>query len=168
MIFWLMGISGSGKTTLGLKLKSFFEENHVKAYMIDGDEVRSFFDNDLGYSKEERMLNVKRIILAASLLEKNGITTIVCNISPFEDLRQFCKRKIRNYRQIYLKKSIRESMQSDVKNIYGEHHGKTPLVGVDIVFEEPAHSDLIIDVDKRSLDESFSDLLAFVKGSISK
>lgn len=161
-----MGISGSGKSTLGVKLYSFLKENHVATYLIDGDEVRNFFNNDLGYTKEDRIENIKRIILSAYLLDKNNIVTIVCNISPFEELRLFCRGKINNYKQIYLRKNLKESMQKDVKKMYVKNYGKTSLVGVEITFEEPAVSDLRIDVDKLSVNESFEKLIHFVKQNI--
>ena len=70
MIFWLIGISGSGKTTLGKMLSKYLNINNITNIVIDGDEVRNTFDNDLGYTKEERVQNIKRILLAAYFLEK--------------------------------------------------------------------------------------------------
>ena len=92
MVVWLIGISGAGKSTLGVKLKRYYESNNVKTFLLDGDIVRDFYDNDLGYSREDRIANIKRIMLSAYVLEQNGIVPIVCNISPFEHLRCFCRK----------------------------------------------------------------------------
>ena len=106
MVIWLLGISGAGKSTLGNLLKQYFDRNAVKSFILDGDSVRNFFDNDLGFSVDERRQNIKRILLAAQALEQSGVIPIVCNISPFEDLRQFAREKFNDYVQIYLQKSI--------------------------------------------------------------
>ena len=102
MVIWLLGISGAGKSTLGNLLKKYFDRKAVKSFILDGDSVRNFFDNDLDFSADERRQNIKRILLAAHALEQSGVIPIVCNISPFEDLRQFAREKFNDYVQIYL------------------------------------------------------------------
>ena len=162
-VIWLIGVSGSGKTTLGTGLKKHFEESGKRCYIIDGDLVRRFFDNDLGYSREERVANIKRILLAAHMLDKAGVATIVCNISPCEELREFARRKIGGYSEIYLKKGVAASRADDVKGMYRENLGKTEIVGIDIEFDEPKGSDLVVDVDKESEAESLQRIIEFVQ-----
>lgn len=163
MVIWLIGISGSGKTTLGTGLKRHFEDSGRRCYMIDGDQVRGFYDNDLGYSREDRVANIKRILLSAHVLDEAGVAAIVCNISPFEELRAFARRKIAGYSEIYLKKSVSASRASDVKGIYSDHLGKTEIVGIDLAFEEPSGSHLVIDVDNEGEDESLRRIIEFVE-----
>jgi adenylylsulfate kinase len=163
MLIWLLGISGAGKTTIGLKLKDYFEKQNKKCYMLDGDEVRGLFENDLGYTKADREANIKRIILAAYVLDKCGVYAIVCNISPFEHLRQLCRRKIAGYNEIYLRKNLNTSMKTDVKKMYTENVGKTAVIGVDIAFEEPARSDLVVDVDNETVEESYAKIVAYIE-----
>lgn len=163
MIIWLFGISGAGKTTLGLKLKSYFEEQGKNVYMLDGDIVRDFYENDLGFSKEDRIANIKRIMLSAHVLSESNVVTIVCNIFPFEFLREFARRKYSNYNQIYLKKDIEISKQDDVKGVYKDHVGKTAVVGVDLEFDEPVQNDLVVEVDHETEEESFNKILKFLR-----
>lgn len=163
MIIWLFGISGAGKTTLGLKLKEYFEKNDKKVYMIDGDIVRDFYENDLGFSKEDRVANIKRILLSAHVLSENNVIAIVCNIFPFEFLREFARRKFNDYNQIYLKKDIEISRKDDVKGIYQDNVGKTAVVGVDLEFDEPACNELVVEVDNETEEESFAKILGFLK-----
>ena len=118
MIVWLIGIAGAGKTTLGIRLEDYLKSQDKKCYRIDGDVIRKFFDNDLGYTYEERVQNIKRIILAGYILEQNGIIPIICNISPFEKLREFARKKFDGYNEIYLRKSIENSRKNDVKGLY--------------------------------------------------
>ena len=168
MIVWLIGISGAGKTTLGGRLEEYLKSRNKKCYLIDGDVIRKFFDNDLGYTYEERVQNIKRIILAGYILEQNGIIAIICNISPFEKLREFARRKFDSYNEIYLRKSIEDSRKSDVKGLYRNNLGKTNLVGIDIPFEEPQNSDLVIDVDKLEISESIDKIISFLKEKYQK
>ena len=163
MILWLMGISGAGKTTIGRRLKQYLDQEQIKNYLLDGDEVRDLFDRDLGYSDQEREANIKRIILGAYLLDKNDIVGIVCNISPLEHLRALARRKISGYHGIYLKKDLRTSMERDVKGVYQANMGKTQLVGIDVAFEEPQHPDLVLEVDRMSEDETYQAVLDYWK-----
>lgn len=155
MVLWLLGISGAGKSTLGNKLKEYCDQLGKHSWIIDGDLIRDFFDNDLGFEREDRVQNIKRIMLAAHVLSENGVVAIVCNISPFEELRQFARKKIKNYHQIYLKKNLETSCRDDVKEMYKNHLGKTPVVGVDLEFDEPQNSDLVLDIENESVDQSF-------------
>ena len=145
MIIWLMGISGAGKSTLANRLLADLNYKN-QVYLLDGDEVRSFFDNDLGYSRLDREQNVKRIIFAAATLEKNDIIVIVANISPFENLRQLCRSKFDNYVEIFLNRKIENAQKSDVKGVYAKAAG-SQTVGQSIPFEQPLKSDLEIDTD---------------------
>lgn len=163
MILWLIGISGAGKTTIGRRLESYFREHGRQYYLLDGDEVRDLFDNDLGYSCADREANIKRIILGAYLLDKNDIVGIICNISPFEHLRKLARTKIVGYNEIFLKRHIQHSIQNDVKEMYKNNLGKTPIVGRDMVFEEPEHSDLVLDTDNLTEDETFQHIVNFVE-----
>ncbi len=163
MVLWLLGISGAGKSTLGNKLKEHCDQLQKKSWIIDGDSIRDFFDNDLGFEREDRVQNIKRIMLAAHVLSKSGVIAIVCNISPFEELRQFARKKLKNYQQIYLKKNLDDSRRDDVKDVYKNHVGKTPVVGMDLQFDEPQDSDLVLDVDNETVDESFQKIKAHLK-----
>lgn len=163
MILWLMGISGAGKTTIGRRLERHFNEKGIKNYLLDGDEVRDLFDRDLGYSNTDREANVKRIILGAYLLDRNDIVGIICNISPLERLRVLARKKIAGYNEIYLKKNLRASMDSDVKGVYRKNVGKTQLVGLDTAFDEPQHPDLVLAVDEMTEEETFQAVLKYIE-----
>jgi len=158
MVIWLLGISGSGKTTITQELKKHFDKDGVKSFIIDGDIVRDFYDNDLGYSKEDRVANIKRIMLSAYLLEQNGIIPIVANISPFEFLREFAREKFNNYFEVYLKRELKE-----IKNKDFVYKDSTDVVGVDMVFDEPTKPSLTLDTGVFSLDECVSKIIKEIK-----
>jgi adenylylsulfate kinase len=168
MVIWLIGISGAGKTTLGIRIEAYLRSQNKNCYIIDGDDIRKLFDNDLGYTRGERAQNIKRIILAGYVLEQNGVVPIICNISPIEELRKLARRKLDDYNEIYLNKSIEKSRMNDAKELYRDNIGKTKLVGIDIPFEEPQNSDLIIEVDKMGISESMDKIISFLKEKYQK
>lgn len=162
MIIWLIGISGAGKTTIGRKLETYLNKIGKKCYLLDGDEVRDLFDRDLGYSDADREANIKRIILGAYLLDRNDIIGIICNIGPLECLRQLARRKIAGYNEIYLKKDLQSSIKNDVKGVYQANMGKTQIVGIDATFDEPQTPDLVLEVDKMTVEESYQAVLDYI------
>lgn len=162
MVIWLVGISGAGKTTLGRKLEQFYSGKGFKTYLLDGDEVRSLFKDDLGYTDADREANIKRIILGAYLLDKNDIIGIICNISPFQHLRDLARQIIKEYNEIYLDKDIRVSMKNDVKGVYKENVGKTDIVGFGQRFDEPLNCDLHIKVDEMTEEESYEMIKRYI------
>ncbi len=168
MILWLIGISGAGKTTIGKKLETHFKELNKKCYLLDGDEVRDLFDRDLGYTDAEREANIKRIILGAYLLDRNDIIGIICNISPLEHLRQLARRKIGGYNEIYLKKDLNTSVKNDVKGMYQKNMGRTQIVGIDTVFDTPLSPDLVLEVDKMSVEQTYQAVLDYVADKYGK
>lgn len=165
MVIWLIGISGSGKTTLGKKLHDYFLSKHIPSFIIDGDLVRNFFDNDLSYSKEDRVSNIKRILLAASILEQNNIIPIVCNISPFEHLRDFARSKLNDYHEIYLKKNINVAKKTDIKGMYKDNIDKTKIVGFDMDFENPQKCNLILNIDDETEEISFKNIIKYIQNT---
>lgn len=164
MVIWLIGISGAGKSTLGAGLKNYFDKQNIAAALIDGDIVREFFEQDLGYSVNDRKQNIKRIIFAAHMLEEQGVVPIVCNISPFEELRDFAARKLQDYVQVFLKKNPIVASQNDVKGVYKDKLPNTPLVGFDIEFEEPIDSAVELCVDNQTVEESLTEILEYLAG----
>ena len=166
MVIWLLGISGAGKSTLANKLKTYLESRDISSFLLDGDVVRDFFDNDLGFTPEEREQNIKRIMLASHVLEKSGTIAIVANISPFEKLRKLARLKFDDYVQIHLDKNIEVAQKSDVKGVYQNNQASQNLVGVDIAFEPPEFSDLVIDVDNESVETSIARIIALISERI--
>lgn len=164
MVIWLLGLSGSGKTTLGRKLQSYLEDISIPNYMIEAEDARSFFGNDLGYALKDRKTSLKRILYGAHVLSKAGMFTIVCCIGPFEDVRKFAREKLLDYKEVYLKCGIDECIRRDPNGVYKKNVGKTDIIGLEIEFDAPKTPDLILDTKIESEKESFEKLLEFFHG----
>lgn len=173
-VIWLTGIAGSGKTTLGKKLYEYLKETSGAANVefIDGDLTRQFFDDDLGYSRKDRIFNIKRIVFASMLLARNGVAVIVSNIAPYYEVRDFIRKHLPSYYQIYVKASLEKCKRADIKKLYkNAEDGKIKnVIGVDDVYEEPRRPDLVVHTDKESAEKSFARIVDFLnqKGRIVK
>lgn len=164
-IIWLTGISGAGKTTLGLALKEKFKNRYGSIEFLDGEAIRRFFGNDLGFSRKERILNVKRIAFAAMLVAENGTNVIVANIAPYYEVRDFIRKNLKNYIQIYLKVSVEEAIRRDVKGHYKAYReGRLKdIIGLDDGYDVPRNPDLVIDTERETVEESLSRILNYLK-----
>lgn len=167
-VIWLTGISGSGKTTIGTRLVEYFKQSNKKVVFLDGDQVRTFFEGDLGYTKEDRVLNVKRIAFAAHLLAENGVHVIVSNIAPYFEVRDFIRTKLGDkYIQIFLDADLKTVRKRDVKGLYANflNNKIDNLIGEDDKYETPRNPSLIIKTGNESVEISVHKILSFL-GSI--
>lgn len=156
-VIWLTGISGAGKSTLAHRLLLEFQKREIPVEILDGDEIRAFFESDLGYTRKERMLNVRRIAFAAHLLSKHGVNVIVANIAPYYEVRDFIRRKIPNYFQVYVEASDEVVKKRDVKGFYKKVANglMSNMVGQDDVYDIPRRPDIVVRTDRQSIEESF-------------
>lgn len=150
-VIWLTGVSGSGKSTLALLLCDALRPNRSVA-LLDGDSVRDFFEGDLGYTRAERIANVRRITFAAKLLAEHGTTVVVANIAPYYEVRDFIRRKIPHYIQVFLDASVEMVKARDVKRLYAHRQAEqvTDVIGIDEVYDRPRNPDLTINTDTTS------------------
>ncbi|OGV55854.1 MAG: adenylyl-sulfate kinase [Lentisphaerae bacterium GWF2_44_16] len=164
-VIWFTGISGSGKTTVAMETAKEFKSRNIPFEYLDGDIVRNFFEGDLGYSRKERILNVRRIAFAAELLAEHGINVLVANIAPYYEVRDFIRRKIPNYIQIFLDASLEKVMERDVKGHYKKFKAGTmsSLIGVDDDYERPRNPDLTLHTDKETVVETTEKVIKFLK-----
>ena len=169
-VIWLTGLSGSGKSTIGLALeKRLFQENFV-AQLLDGDNIRSGINKNLGFSEEDRKENIRRIAEIAKLYLSTGIITINSFISPTEETRNIAKEIVGegDFLEIYINAPMATCESRDVKGLYkkaraGEIQGFT---GVNQAYEEPENPALELRTDLLSVDEAVDILFTFLKKHI--
>jgi adenylylsulfate kinase len=169
-VIWLTGLSGSGKSTIGLALeKRLFQENFV-AQLLDGDNIRSGINKNLGFSEEDRKENIRRIAEIAKLYLSSGIITINSFISPTAETRNIAKEIVgdADFLEIYINAPMATCESRDVKGLYkkaraGEIQGFT---GVNQVYEEPENPALELRTDLLGVDEAVDKLFTFLKKHI--
>ena len=142
-VYWLTGLSGAGKTTVGRLLYGKLREKSAGVVFLDGDSLREAFGDDLGYSHEDRHRCAMRYARICRMLSGQGLDVVCCTISMFEDVRQWNREHIENYREVYLRVSDEVLSRRNQKGLYAS--SKKELVGFGVEMEEPEHPDLIID-----------------------
>jgi adenylyl-sulfate kinase len=160
-VIWFTGVSGAGKTTLSRMLRDKLSEQFSSVVILDGDEVRAFFERDLGMSREHREINVRRIAFTAEMLSRVGTTVIVANIAPYFNVRDFIRRKVDNYFQVYVRTTLDTVRERDVKGLYRKFdNGEiTNMIGLDDPYQEPRNPDVVVDSSCESAEESLRRIL---------
>jgi adenylylsulfate kinase len=164
---WFTGLSGAGKSTVAEMLFHEFQARGMKTEILDGDVVRQNLSKGLGFSKEDRDLNILRIGFVAGLLTRNGVATICCPISPYREARDAVRAQIGDFVEIYVHATVEEiAAHRDPKGLYkkalaGEITGFT---GVDDPYEAPEHPELVLN----TLEETPQESLQFVLTTLVK
>lgn len=159
---WFTGLSGSGKSTLSEVIEQRLKTRGRNVEILDGDIVRTHLSKGLGFSKEDRDTNIKRIAFVCGLLTRNDVACISAAISPYRETRAWARNHIGNFVEVYVKCPIDVCRQRDVKGLYKlADEGKIKgFTGVDDPYEEPEHPELIVETDKETVDESVARIFA--------
>ena len=159
---WFTGLSGSGKSTLSEALTRHFLAQGRNVEVLDGDEVRTHLSKGLGFSREDRDTNIKRIAYVCKLLTRNGVLCISAAIAPYREARGWAREEIGNFVEIYVKCPLEVCRERDVKGLYKlVDEGKIQhFTGVDDPYEEPENPDLVVETHKQTIEESVASILA--------
>jgi len=159
---WFTGLSGSGKSTIAEMLYHELRARGLRVEILDGDVVRQNLSKGLGFSKEDRDTNIRRIGFVAELLTRNGVATICCPISPYKEIRDEVRAQIGAFVEVYVYATLEELANNrDPKGLYkkamaGEITGFT---GVDDPYEPPEHPELVLDTMVETPAESLANVL---------
>ncbi|HYA35680.1 MAG TPA: adenylyl-sulfate kinase [Candidatus Binataceae bacterium] len=158
---WFTGMSGAGKSTLANLVADELRKRGHRVELLDGDEVRTHLSKGLGFSKEDRDTNIRRIGYVCKLLSRNGVVAISAAISPYRDVRDELRREHDKFFEVYVRCPLDALVERDVKGLYkkalaGEIKNFT---GVSDPYEEPLNPELVIESHRESVDESVSKLL---------
>jgi adenylylsulfate kinase len=162
---WLTGLPASGKSTLAQALQERFREVKHNVEVLDGDAIRRTISNDLGFSREDRDENVRRIGNIAGLLASNGVTVIVAAVSPYRAARDLNRHDIENYLEVYCRCPLEVAETRDPKGIYRRARAGElrHVTGIDDPYEEPLHPEVIVDTDKETVIESLENIWAALR-----
>jgi adenylylsulfate kinase len=155
-VIWFTGLSGSGKTTIAHNVEEKLIESGVPVEILDGDVVRENLSKGLGFSKEDRDVNIRRIAFVAHLLQRNGVFVITAAISPYRAIREEARAMIKDFIEVYAEAPLEVCEQRDVKGLYakaraGEIKGFT---GVDDPYEPPPGPEVTCKTDRETIEES--------------
>ena len=159
---WFTGMSGAGKTTLATAVEEILRDRGLKVELLDGDVVRTNLSKGLGFSKEDRDTNIKRIGFVCKLLTRNGVVAIGSAISQYREVRDFLRQDIGHFVEVYCKCPMEVLIERDVKGLYkkalaGEIENFT---GVSDPYEEPLNAEVVVSTDTETRQESVGKILA--------
>jgi len=164
---YLVGLSGSGKTTIARALEQRLLETHTgnSVTMLDADEIRTHLSKGLGFSREDRSANIRRIGYVAKTIVKHAGVCLVANIAPYEEDRAFNRAaisKVGRYIEVFVDTPLGVCEHRDVKGLYAKaRSGQIQnMTGIQDAFERPQHADLVIDTSVSSLSECVDTILA--------
>lgn len=154
-VVWLTGLSGAGKSTLADALVPRLRAAGKRVELLDGDVVRTHLSRGLGFSREDRDLNVARIAFVAHLLARNGVFVVVAAISPFRSARDAARATIGDFVEVHVAPPLEACIERDVKGLYKKAlAGEIPqFTGVNDPYEAPLAPELAIDTSRATVDE---------------
>ncbi len=172
VMIWFTGLSGSGKSTVAIALERELHKRGLLCRILDGDNIRSGINNNLGFTEADRVENIRRIAEVSKLFIDTGIITIAAFISPNNDIREMAAHIIGpdDFLEVYVSTPIEECERRDVKGLYAKaRKGEIKnFTGVSAPFEAPVHPALTLDTSVLSLEESVNKLLELILPRIQK
>lgn len=163
---WFTGLSGAGKTTLAHAVEKELLARGRHIEILDGDVVRTHLSKGLGFSKEDRDTNIRRIGFVCHLLTRNHAGVISAAISPYRSIRDEVRSQIgENFIEAYVKCSLDACIQRDVKGLYAKALAGEikEFTGVSDPYEEPLNPELVLETDKESLEECTARIIAYLE-----
>ena len=163
---WFTGLSGSGKSTITTHLVKELRRRGSKLEVLDGDVVRENLSKGLGFSKEDRDTNIRRIAFVANLLSRNGVPVITAAISPYRELRDEARQQMDGrFIEAYVKASVEECERRDVKGLYAKARAGEikEFTGVSDPYEPPENPELVLETEEQTPEESAGQIIAYLE-----
>ena len=166
MMIWFTGLSGSGKSTIAIALERELQRRRLLCRILDGDNIRSGINSNLGFSPEDRVENIRRIAEVGKLFVDTGIITLAAFISPTNELRRMAARIIgeQDFYEVYVSTPLEECERRDVKGLYAKaRRGEIrDFTGISAPFEVPEHPALSLDTSQLTVEESVDRILKLI------
>jgi adenylylsulfate kinase len=165
VVVWFTGFSGAGKSTIAEALTEKLRFEGYQLEVLDGDEIRENLTKDLGFSKEDRDTNIRRIGFVAKLLARNGVIVLVPVISPYRAIREEMRANIDNFLEVFVNAPISVCEERDVKGLYKQvRAGKIKqFTGIDDPYEPPTNPEVECRTDLEDVSESVTKILTQLK-----
>lgn len=159
---WFTGLSGAGKTTITDALTAKLRDRGAKLEVLDGDIVRTNLTKGLGFSKEDRDENVRRIGFVSNLLTRHGVIVLVSAISPYRNIRDEVRERIGDFMEVYVSAPVEVCEQRDVKGLYAKARSGEikQFTGISDPYEAPLNPEINCETHKETLEESVGKVIA--------
>jgi adenylyl-sulfate kinase len=169
LCFWLTGLSGSGKSTVGRLAAGRLRDLGYSVEVLDGDDVRQNLSAGLGFSREDRTENARRLAWVSDLLSRNGVVTFVAAVSPYRAARDEARARMGGrFVEVYVRASVEECERRDVKGLYERARAGEikAFTGVSDPYEEPLDPELTLETESESCEESAAKLVEYVEARL--
>jgi adenylylsulfate kinase len=163
---WFTGLSGSGKTTITELVVDELQARGSAIEVLDGDVVRQHLSKGLGFSKEDRDTNIRRVAFVADLLSRNGVPVITAAISPYREIRDEARAQMDGrFIEAYVKASVEECERRDVKGLYAKARSGEikEFTGVSDPYEPPENPDVVLETEDETPEESAQRIIAYLE-----
>jgi adenylylsulfate kinase len=156
VVIWFTGLSGSGKSTIAHVVEEALVDAGIPVEMLDGDIVRENLSKGLGFSKQDRDINIRRIAFVAHLLQRNGVFVITAAISPYRSIRDEARAMIKDFVEVFADAPLDVCEERDVKGLYAKARAGEikEFTGIDDPYEPPANPEVVCRTDRESVEES--------------
>jgi adenylyl-sulfate kinase len=164
---WFTGFSGSGKSTIANIVVDELRRRGRRVELLDGDEVREHLSKGLGFSKEDRDINIRRIGWVAKVLSRNGVIAVTAAISPYRALREEMRAQIDGFVEVHVATTLEECEARDVKGLYAKARaGEIPeFTGVSDPYEPPENPEVRLVTAGKTPEESAAELVSWLEMS---
>lgn len=164
-VLWFTGLSGAGKTTIAQALLPKLLERGIRIERLDGDVIRQSLTKDLGFSKEDRDLNIERVTFVAKLLSRNNVGVVAAFMSPYGETRDYVRNEVINYIEVFVDAPVEVCEERDVKGLYAKFRAGEiqNLNGLDLPYDEPVTPDIHIRTHEETVEESVTKVIAWLE-----
>ncbi|MCF7835517.1 MAG: adenylyl-sulfate kinase [Candidatus Marinimicrobia bacterium] len=163
-VLWFTGLSGAGKTTIARNVLGYLRACNVDCEWLDGDNVREYLSQDLGFSKKDRDENIRRVSFVANLLSKHGVIVLASFISPYRSHREMIRKNSNNFIEVFVKTPLEICEKRDVKGLYKKaRKGEIEFfTGVSDRYEKPKNPDIVLETDKMNVPRCTREIISFL------
>lgn len=150
-VYFFTGLAGAGKTTIGGLFYRHLKEKKPNVFLVDGDRFRNIMAENAGYTDADRLSGARRGFQLFQMMAEQGIDVVVCSIAMYSEIRNWNRKNIENYKEVYIKVDRETLLQRDQKGLYSS--GSKNMIGVDLPFDEPKFPDIVIKNDGKESPE---------------
>lgn len=166
-LMWFTGLSGSGKSTIANVVEQKLQEQGVKTYILDGDNIRKGINSDLNFSPQDRTENIRRIAEVANLMVDAGLVVLAAFVSPYKKDRENIKSIVKdvNFVEVYINTSLDECERRDVKGLYQKARAGEikNMTGISAPYEAPEHPDIEIKTEELTVDVAVQKIIDYIQ-----